>query len=77
MNDKIKSLIEIPEGTICIVKDIIAGKGLKRRLMELGITKGVRVKLIYKSGGHHILEVRGERLALSKGIASKIFVEMV
>jgi ferrous iron transport protein A len=52
-----------------------AGWGLQRRLADLGLTPGVRVRII-SSGkpGPVVLDVRGSRLALGYGVAHKIMV---
>jgi ferrous iron transport protein A len=57
------------------VVTIGAGWGLQRRLADLGLTPGVRVRII-SSGkpGPVVLDVRGSRLALGYGVAHKIMV---
>ena len=52
-----------------------AGWGLQRRLADMGLTPGVKIKVI--SGGRPgqvVIEVRGSRMALGHGIAQKIIV---
>ena len=52
-----------------------AGGGLQRRLADMGLTPGVKIKVI--SGGRPgqvVIEVRGSRMALGHGIAQKILV---
>lgn len=52
-----------------------AGWGLQRRLADMGLTPGVKIKVI--SGGRLgqvVIEVRGSRMALGHGIAQKILV---
>ena len=55
------------------VTAVRAGWGLQRRLADLGLTPGVRVRVI-SSGrpGPVVLDVRGSRLALGHGVAHKI-----
>jgi ferrous iron transport protein A len=51
------------------------GWGLQRRLADLGLTPGVKVRVI--SGGKPgpvVIDVRGSRLALGYGVAHKIIV---
>lgn len=62
-------------GEKVVVLAVRAGWGLQRRLADLGLTPGVEVKVI-SSGrpGQVILDVRGSRLALGRGVASKIIV---
>ena len=52
-----------------------AGWGLQRRLADMGLTPGVEIKVI-SSGrpGQVVIEVRGSRMALGHGVASKILV---
>jgi len=68
----------LPEGTKGIVKSIVGGFGMRRRLYELGFTEGTEVWVI-KSGrpGPILVSVRGSRLAIGRGVAMKIFVEVV
>lgn len=52
---------------------IIAGGGLVRRLSEMGIYPGVRLRIISNPGaGPIIVEINGIRFGLGKGIASKL-----
>jgi len=57
------------------VATVKAGWGLQRRLADLGLTPGVKVRVI-NSGkpGPVVLDVRGSRLALGYGVAHKIRV---
>jgi ferrous iron transport protein A len=52
-----------------------AGWGLQRRLADMGLTPGAKVKVI-SSGrpGQVVIEVRGSRIALGHGVARKILV---
>lgn len=52
-----------------------AGWGLQRRLADMGLTPGVKVKVI-SSGrpGQVVIEVRGSRMALGHGVAAKVLV---
>ena len=52
------------------------GRGILRRLLDLGLTKGCTFKVIQGSRhGPILVEVRGTRLALGHGLASKLIVE--
>jgi len=57
------------------VTAVRAGWGLQRRLADLGLTPGVRVRIV-SSGrpGPVVIDVRGSRLALGYGVAHKIMV---
>ncbi len=52
------------------------GRGILRRLLDLGLTKGCTFKVIQGSRhGPVLIEVRGTRLALGHGLASKLIIE--
>lgn len=69
------SLVFIEEGMRARIVDLFGGRGLARRLMEMGLSPGSEVRVIRNSFGPMIVEVRGVRLALGRGLASKILVE--
>lgn len=54
------------------------GWGFERRLMDMGLTPGTRVTVVKSAPFHGPLEilVRGSRLALGRGMAERIFVEI-
>ena len=54
------------------------GRGFKKRLMEMGMTPGTRVTVVKSAPFNGPLEilVRGSRLAIGRGMAEKIFVEI-
>jgi len=54
------------------------GWGLERRLVDMGLTPGTRVIVVKSAPFHGPLEVlvRGSRLALGRGMASRVFVEV-
>ena len=54
------------------------GRGFVKRLMDMGLTPGTKVKIIKAapfSGPVEIL-VRGSRLALGRGMAKRILIEV-
>jgi Fe2+ transport system protein FeoA len=54
------------------------GRGLMRRLLDLGITKGCTFTVIQGGGrGPVLIEVRGTRIALGHHMASRILVKEV
>lgn len=72
------SLLSVNSGQSVIMKDIEWGNKLKRKLNDMGLTPGVKISMIQKPAfGPCVVEVRGTRLALGRGIVSKIFVELV
>lgn len=65
----------VPAGKLVKVVSINAGWGLQRRLADMGLTPGLTVRVI---GSHRpgsvVLDVRGSRLALGRGMSHKISV---
>ncbi|PLJ78658.1 MAG: hypothetical protein B7L53_00140 [Thermofilum sp. NZ13] len=67
-----------PEGSEVRVIDIRAGRGLVARLLELGITPGSTLRVLKTFGsGPILLDVKGSRIALGRGVAMKILVGVV
>lgn len=61
-----------------VIIDIRGGRGLMRRLIDMGLTFGTKVRVLKSGGpGPTLIEVRGTRLALGRGVAMKIMVERV
>ncbi|HIE14725.1 TPA: ferrous iron transport protein A [Candidatus Bathyarchaeota archaeon] len=54
------------------------GWGLRKRLMDMGLTPGTRITVIKSApfGGPVEILVRGSRLALGRGMAERIYVEI-
>jgi len=70
-------LAMVSSGKVVTVAEIRAGRGLLRRLADMGLTPGTTLKVINNPmTGPIIAEVRGSRLALGYGIAQKIMVEI-
>ena len=55
------------------------GKEFGKRLMDMGLTPGTKVTVVKSAPFHGPLEVlvRGSRLALGRGMAERIFVELL
>ena len=67
----------VGSGKVVTVVTIRAGRGLLRRLADMGLTQGMTLKVVNNPmTGPIIAEVRGSRLALGYGIAQKIMVEV-
>ena len=56
---------------------IDAGKKLKHRLTELGLTPGVEVTIVQYNGGPLLLAVRDSRIAIGQGAAHKLRVALL
>jgi ferrous iron transport protein A len=53
------------------------GFGLQRRLSDMGFTPGGKIKIISREpNGPMLVELRGSRLALGRGVAHHILVEV-
>ena len=62
-------------GGVVRVLDIRAGRGLARRLADMGLTPGVNIRVINSNRpGPVIIDLRGSRLVLGHGVAQKILV---
>lgn len=68
-------LAMLSENEEAIVVELRGGRGLVRRLSELGFNYGTKVKVL-KSGspGPVLVDVRGSRIVLGRGATMKIIV---
>jgi len=65
----------LPENKEATVIEIVGGRGVTRRLYELGFTPGTKVKVLFSnSPGPLLVDVRGSRVALGRGVTMKIIV---
>ena len=71
------TLNEIPAGGICIVTKLNSTGKLRRRIMDMGITKGVEIKVVKIAplGDPMELNVRGYELSIRKSEAESIEVQ--
>ena len=70
------TLSEVPEGQVVRVVGMRAGLGLTSRLTAMGVVPGAEVLMVSNRGaGPVVVEVRGTRLALGRGMARKILVQ--
>lgn len=60
----------------CLLR-VAAGRRLRRRLAELGLTPGVQMTVLQNSGGPVLICVRNSRLALGREMARKLDVQPV
>ena len=72
-----KKLNEIPVGQTVVVKKITGEGPVKRRIMDMGITKGIEiyVRKVAPLGDPVEITVRGYELSLRKADAQMIEVE--
>ena len=69
-------LIMLPEGAQASVVEVHGGRGLCRRLAEMGFNVGDKVRMIKNHRpGPVVVEVKDSRVALGRGVTMKIMVE--
>jgi len=73
------TLADLAPGSEAIVRGVAAGLGVARRLADMGIVPGTIIRVVRRNAlrGPVEVEVRGTRLLLGRGIASKVLVEPV
>jgi len=72
---KPRYLSMVREGESVRIKDIQGGAGVTIRLREMGLSPGGMVSVVQNSGGPVIIQSCGSRIALGRGVSSKIMVE--
>lgn len=71
---KLLQLIDIEEDKIVLVKSISAGHKAQRFLADLGIHEGEKIRITKNDVGPIIVEIKGTRVAIGRGLALKISV---
>jgi ferrous iron transport protein A len=73
-----KSLNQLDEGQSGVIVSIFCGGGASKRLADLGLVRGKRIKIIRKTlfRGPVQIEVGGSRLIIGRGLTAKIMVEL-
>ena len=62
-------------GELVTVIGVRAGWGLQKRLADMGLTPGVQIRVISSGGpGPVLIDLRGARVALGRGVAQKVMV---
>ena len=69
-----KFLINMKENGILTIVHIHSGSKAHRFLADLGIHAGEKIKVIKNDSGPVIIEVKGTRVAIGRGLAAKIEV---
>ncbi len=71
------TLFDIASKKTATIKDVLVPDGTKRRLMDMGLTKGATVLMKGKAplGDPILISLRGFDLALRKADAKNILVE--
>lgn len=68
------SLIELNAKDQATISGISSCGSARKRLYELGLNKGTKITMVKNDIGPIILNVYGHKLALGRGLASKIMV---
>jgi len=75
-------LAVLPLGGRGKITRICGGRGLVRRLSDMGFVMDVEVKIVYSHASHNpgrggplVVEVKDSRVALGRGVAMKIMVQ--
>jgi DtxR family Mn-dependent transcriptional regulator len=71
-------LTDLEPGQKGEIVSVMGGFMAVKRLADLGLTSGTKIKVIKKApfSGPVKIEVRGSRLVLGRGLASKILVKI-
>ena len=71
------SITELRPGETAVVRQVLGGRGMARRLVAMGIRPGKRLTKISSQflGGPVTISVDGRCLALGRGLAAKVLVE--
>jgi len=66
-----------PVGVPLRLVRVYSGRGLVARLASMGLVPGASIRLLSGDrGGPVVLDVKGTRVAIGRGMAHKIFVEV-
>ena len=70
------SLDEVSVGSTVRVRDVAGGDALAIRLLEMGVTPGVEIRLVGKApfGDPLELELRGYRLSIRRQEAARVAI---
>ena len=72
---RIMPLFMARPGEEVLLVGIEAGFGLRRKLADMGLSPGVPLRVVHSQmPGPVIIEVRGSRLALGRGMTQRIMV---
>jgi ferrous iron transport protein A len=70
------SLDNVPVGSTVRVRDVAGGDAVAIRLLEMGVTPGVEIRLVGKApfGDPLELELRGYRLSIRRQEAARVAI---
>lgn len=67
-------LAMVQPGEVRVISEFRGKEDVKRHLQDIGFVKGESVKVLSENESGIILLVKGTRIALNRGLASKIMV---
>ena len=77
MTNQVMPLAMVSPGETVTVVGVRAGWGLTRRLADMGLVPGTKLRVINSQmPGPIIIDLRGSRVVLGYGMAQKILVEV-
>jgi ferrous iron transport protein A len=77
MPEKTMTLIDLKEGQKGIIVSVLGGRGVTQRLTDMGLTPGTEFKMLRKGRLCPVeISIRGSKLAIGCGVASKILVKV-
>jgi len=69
-------LTQAEENEEVVIISLGAGRIATKRLVDMGLVPGTKIKILRKAPlGPIEIEVKGSKLALGRGLATKIFVK--
>lgn len=69
-------LTMVTEGARAVLRSVEGGRELRGRLAALGLLPGTELEVIQNSGhGPFVVAVKGSRIVIGRGMASRIAVE--
>ena len=76
MKSKARYLTSVPKGHTVTLESIEGGQGVRRRLRDMGLKEGMKIKVLHSHGkGPCIIEARHTRLVIGHGMAHRLIVK--
>lgn len=74
---KITTLASLKEGESCEILYINKECSSCKRLMELGLIKGLKVKMVKNDRGPIIININGNKIAIGRCLSNRIDVKCI
>ena len=76
MANKSMPLTMARSGAKVTIVDVLAGQGLKKRLADMGLLPGTKIRVVNSQmPGPVIMEIKGSKVALGRGAAHRVTVK--